>query len=354
MTRRVCVIPGDDSAPEAVLPALGVLKVMELDIDYTVLPAGEEGQAAHGHGWYDFCKQAIDATETTLFGSTSGKTPALGYLRYGKDTYANVRPVKYLPGALSPLKHPEGIDFVIVREGSEDLYSGVEGELETLAPLGFINRLTRRPMPASGGLFAIKVITEAASRRVVEFAFRLAKEREEQLGRPAKVTAACKYNMLLRTDGLFREVAHDVASKHPEIAFDDYIVDDFARRIVAEPHNLDVVVMPNLYGDILSDEASALIGGLGLSPSGCYGDDFAYFEPVHGTAPDILGTGKINPTATLLSAAMMLEHLGMAPEATRLRDAITAVYAKGDHLTPDQGGSATATEFCAAVMDALG
>ncbi len=353
MPRRVCVIPGDDSAPEAVHPALGVLRLMEMDIDFTVLPSGEGGQAAYAGQWFDVCKEAIDATETTLFGSTSGKTPALQYLRWGKDTYANVRPVRYMPGAASPLKRPEGIDFVIIRENSEDLYSGVEGDLEALGSLGFTSRLTREPMPTAGGRFAIKVITEAASRRVVEFAFELARKRQEKLGRRGKVTAACKYNMLPRTDGLFREVARQVAAENPEIPFEDFIVDDFARRIVAEPHRLDVVVMPNLYGDILSDEASALVGGLGVSPSACYGADFAYFEPVHGTAPDITGTGRINPTATLLSAAMMLEHLGLTEEAARLTAAVEAVYAEGRILTPDQGGAATATEFCTAVARAL-
>jgi isocitrate/isopropylmalate dehydrogenase len=326
---------------------------MELDIDFTLLPSGEEGQARYGERWEQVCREAIDAAETTLFGSTSGKTPALRYLRWGRNTFANVRPVSYLPGAASPLRNPEGIDFVIVRENSEDLYSGVEGELEALAPLSLISRLTGQPIPASGGRFAIKVITEEASRRIVEFAFALAERRSESLGRAAKVTASAKYNMLPRTDGLFREVAHQVAALHPEVNFEEFIVDDLARRIVAEPQKLDVVVMPNLYGDVLSDEASALIGGLGMSPSGCYGSDFAYFEPVHGTAPDIVGTGRINPTATLLSAAMMLDHLGMAEDGARLRTAVAATYAEGSRLTFDQGGRSTSSEFCAAVIEAL-
>ena len=352
MSKRVCVIPGDESAPEAVGPALRVLKAMELDIDYTELPSGEQGLEEHGDQWGDVCKAAIDGTDTTLFGSTSGKTPALGYLRWGKDAYAGVRPVRYMPGASSPLREPEGIDFVIVRENMEDLYSGVEGDLETLKPLGFINRLTGAPIPDSGGRFALKVITEEGSRRIVDFAFRLARRRAEQ-GHPGKVTAACKYNMLPQSDGLFRRVAREVADQYPDIEYEDYIIDDFARRIVADPHALDVVVLPNLYGDILSDEASALVGGLGVAPSAGYAEDFAYFEPVHGTAPDIMGTHTINPTATLLSAAMMLEHLDFGEAAEQLERAVEGVYAQGETLTPDQGGSATSDEFCDAVMRRL-
>ncbi|HXH21934.1 MAG TPA: isocitrate/isopropylmalate family dehydrogenase [Dehalococcoidia bacterium] len=353
MTKRVCVIPGDDAAPEAVLPALGVLKAMELDIEYVELPSGEEGQARHGERWAQVCREAIDSCDTTLFGSTSGKTPALGYLRWQKGTYANLRPVKYIAGAKSPLAHPEGIDFVIVRENMEDMYVGVEGELDVLKPLGLVNRLTRRPIPEEGGRFALKVITEENTRRIAEFACRLALRRKAE-GKPGRLTVACKYNMLPQSDGLFRRVASEVAKAYPEVEYEDYIVDDFARRIVASPHDLDVVLLPNLYGDILSDEASALVGGLGVAPSACYSDDFAYFEPVHGTAPDIVGKRIINPTATLLSAAMMLEHLGLREEASALERAVAAVYAEGRVLTPDQGGTATSDEFCAAVRQKLG
>jgi 3-isopropylmalate dehydrogenase len=352
LTKRVCVIPGDDAAPEAVLPALGVLKAMELDLEFVELPSGEEGLAKYGDGFLDVCREAIDATDTTLFGSTSGKTRALAYLRWQKGTYANVRPCRYLPGARSPLRDPEGIDFIIVRENMEDLYTGVEGDLSLLAPLAFASRLTGALLPAAGGRFAIKVITEEATRRVVDFSCRLARKRKAQ-GYRGKLTVACKYNMLPQTDGLFRRVARQVAMAYPDLEYEDFIVDDFARRIVAAPRDLDVVVLPNLYGDILSDEAAALAGGLGLAPSGCYGDSFAYFEPVHGTAPDIAGRRVINPTATLLSAAMMLDHLGLSDAARWLEGAVARVYAEGRALTPDQGGSATSDDFCDAVRRAL-
>jgi isocitrate/isopropylmalate dehydrogenase len=148
-------------------------------------------------------------------------------------------------------------------------------------------------------------------------------------------------------------VVERVGSEFPEVPLEVQIIDDFARRLVAEPHSLDVVVLPNLYGDILSDEAAALVGGLGLAPSGCYGDGYAYFEPAHGTAPDLVGKGSINPTATLLSGAMLLEHLGFVAEAARLEAAVDRVYAEGEALTPDQGGTAGTGAFCEAVLRAL-
>jgi 3-isopropylmalate dehydrogenase len=159
--------------------------------------------------------------------------------------------------------------------------------------------------------------------------------------------------MLRQTDGLFRTVVERVAAEFPDVRLEVQIVDDFARRLVAEPHSLDVVVLPNLYGDILSDAAAGLVGGLGVAPSGCYGDAYAYFEPAHGTAPDLAGRGTINPTATLLSGAMLLEYLGLAAEAGRLEAAVDRVYADGKALTPDQAGSASAERFCEAVERAL-
>ncbi len=156
--------------------------------------------------------------------------------------------------------------------------------------------------------------------------------------------------MLRETDELFRQVVEDVAGRYSDIQYEQFIVDDFARRIVQSPHELDVVVMPNLYGDILSDVAAGTIGGLGLAPSGCYGGDFAYFESVHGTAPDIMGKNVINPTATMLSAAMMLEYLGFGETAQRLENSIRKVYAEGRVLTPDQGGGSSTTDFTRAVL----
>jgi isocitrate/isopropylmalate dehydrogenase len=233
----------------------------------------------------------------------------------------------------------------------EDMYSGVEGDLEALQGLGLVNRQTKQPIPASGR-FAVKVITEANTRRIVEYGCRLALQRKAA-GYPGRLTVSSKYNVLPRTDGYFRAIAQEVAAGYPALEYENFIADDFARRIVADPHRLDVVVLPNLYGDLFSDEASALVGGLGVAPSGCYGDDFAYFESVHGSAPDIAGQHIINPTATMLSAALMLRHLGFEDGAAALEAAIEAVYREGEALTPDQGGTAHTEDFCDAVRARL-
>ncbi|MBW2323698.1 MAG: isocitrate/isopropylmalate dehydrogenase family protein [Deltaproteobacteria bacterium] len=296
----------------------------------------------------------MDESDATLFGATSGKSaPALFYLRWGKSTYANLRPSRWIPGYKSPLAKPEGIDFVIVRENLEDLYLMAEGDLEELRPLGLTSLTARRPVADMGpGRFALKVITERGAEQVVRFSFELARRRKAK-GRPGKVTTATKHNMLRQSDGLFLEVAQKVAASYPDITFESLIVDNFAHIMTSAPQKLDVAVMPNLYGDILSDGAAGLIGGLGLAPSGCYGDSYAYFESAHGTAPDIAGQNMINPTATLLSAVMMLDYLGFVEEAARIEKAIELVYAGGRVLTRDQGGTASTTEFCEAIAENL-
>jgi isocitrate/isopropylmalate dehydrogenase len=341
---KVVVIEGEDAAPEAVRPTVGLLDRLGLDIEWVRPPVEDR----------DATRRAIDESATTLFGATSGPSAwALFHLRWGKGTYANVRPTRWQPGFRSVLARPQGIDFVIVRENLEDLYVGVEGELEALRPAGLESPTLRRRVADLGpGRFAMKVITEAGTRRVVRFAFELARRRKAA-GHRGTVTCATKHNMLPRSDGLFRSIAIDVARDYPDIGFGSFLVDDFARRLVADPHGLDVVVMPNLYGDILSDAAAGLVGGLGLAPSGCYGDGYAYFESVHGTAPDIAGRNVINPTATILSAAMMLEYLGLGDAARLLEGAVARVYEAGASLTPDQGGTATTTAFCEAVAKHL-
>jgi isocitrate/isopropylmalate dehydrogenase len=348
--KKVVVLPGDDSAPDTVEAAMEVLHALEVPLDFIEFPRGEQWVRGETD---KAARAAIDASDSTLFGSTSGKTTAVGYLRWGKKTYANVRPCRYMKGFRSPLAHPDGIDFIIVRENLEDLYLGLEGPLERLAPLHLRSRILRAELDtAEPGKFAIKVITERNTRQIAHFAFKLARRRKAQ-GYPGKVTCSSKYNMLQESDGLFRQVVADVATDYPDIKHEEFIVDDFARRLVQSSHSLDVVVMPNLYGDILSDAAAGTIGGLGLAPSGCYGDGYAYFESVHGTAPDIMGLGIINPTATMLSAAMMLEYLGLSTASKRFENAISKVYADGNVLTPDQGGSAKTSEFTRAVIGNL-
>ena len=348
--KRVVVLPGDDSAPDTVYAAMEVMRALQVPLDFVEFPPGEQWLRGETD---KAARTAIDRSDSTLFGSTSGKTTVVAYLRWGKKTYANVRPCCYLKGFRSPLAHPEGIDFVIVRENLEDLYLGLEGPLQALAPLHLNSRILRGELnTAEPGRYAIKVITERNTRQIAHFAFKLARQRRAQ-GRTGKVTCTSKYNMLRESDGLFRQLVAEIAGQYPDIKYEEFIVDDFARRLVQNSHELDVVVMPNLYGDILSDEAAGTIGGLGLAPSGCYGDDYAYFESVHGTAPDIIGLGIINPTATMLSAAMMLEYLGLSDAANRFRDAIRQVYAEGKMLTPDQGGTAKTKAFTQAVITNL-
>jgi isocitrate/isopropylmalate dehydrogenase len=352
--KRVVVIEGEDAAPEAVRPSVALVEKLGVEIEWVRPPVGQAGIDACGSTFPPEAREAIDASDATLFGATSGKSAAaLAYLRWGRQTYANVRPAVYLPGARSPLAHPDGIDLVIVRENLEDLYVFVEGELQALAPLGLTSLTAGRPVAELGtGSFAVKVITEEGSDRVARFAFELARRRKAQ-GHPGKLTCGTKHNMLPRTDGLFRQRVERMARGYPDVTYESFIIDDFARRLVAEPHSLDVVVLPNLYGDVLSDAASGLIGGLGLAPSGCYGADYAYFEAAHGSAPDIAGRNAINPSATLLSAGLMLDYLGFEKAASRLVRALRAVYAEAACLTPDQGGSASTTEFCAAVETRL-
>ena len=353
-TRRVVVIEGEDAAPEAMRPTLALLERLSLDIEWLHPPVGEAARERHGSTFPEETRRAIDASDATLFGATSGASAlALLYLRWGKATYANVRPLRWMPGCRSPLADPAGIDFVIVRENLEDLYLGVEGDVEELAPLALESRTARCPVTSlAPARFALKVISEAGSERVIRFAFELARRRRAT-GRPGKVTCASKYNMLPRSDGLFREVAERLAGSYPDVAFETFIVDDLAHRLVIRPHDFDVIVLPNLYGDILSDLGAGVIGGLGLAPSGCFGDDYAYFESAHGSAPDIAGRNVINPTATILSAAMMLDHLGFAAAARRLETAVERVYADAKALTPDQGGTASTTAFCEGVESHL-
>ncbi|MCG8592014.1 MAG: isocitrate/isopropylmalate family dehydrogenase [Proteobacteria bacterium] len=354
MASQVAVIPGEDAAPEAVRESLRVIDALRLGIEWQFPEVGVEAERKFGTAFPEAAKAAIDACDATLFGATSGPSArALFYLRWGKQTFANVRPTRWSPGVQSPLAQPEGVDFAIVRENLEDLYLFLEGPLADLAPLGLTSPTTgRAPEDLGDGRYALKAVTEAGAERVIRFAFQLARKRRDA-GSPGHVTLGAKWNMLPRTDGLFRKVGDRIAQDFPDVGYDRYLIDDLAHRLVSHPHDLDVVVLPNLYGDILSDAAAGLCGGLGLAASGCFGEDYAYFESAHGTAPDLAGKGIINPTATLLSAGMMLEYLGHPDAARQLARAVDAVYASGKDRTPDQGGSATTGEFCDAVIRRL-
>ena len=345
--KKVVVFNGDDASPEVMIPTVEILERMGLPISFEYPLIGQDAIDSVGENFPDSTRVAIDSADATFFGSTSGQsTAALFYLRWGKQTYANVRPCEWMPGFRSPLAKPEGVDFVVIRENLEDLYLGLEGDIEDLHALNFYSKHARSNLTDLGpGRYAIKAITEKGSERIIRHAFELASKRAGK----KKVTLTSKYNMLSHSDGLFREIGQSIASDYPEIEFETFIIDDFLCRMISDPHALDVVVMPNLYGDIMSDGAAGLIGGLGLAPSGCYGDDYAYFESAHGTAPDIAGQNIINPTATILSACMMLEYLAFEEAAIKLKSSLSQIYAEGNLLTKDQGGSATTTQFCDAI-----
>lgn len=349
--KKVVVVDGDDASPEVMIPVVNMLESMGLPISFERPLIGQEAINKVGTGFPDEAKKAIDNSDATFFGSTSGaSTAALFYLRWGKQTYANVRPCHWIPGFKSPLANPTGIDFTIIRENLEDLYLGLEGDIEDLQGLNFYSKHARKPLSElSPGKFAIKAITQAGSERVIRFAFELARKQNGK----KKLTVTCKYNMLSTSDGLFLEIANSIAKEYPDIEYDHYIIDDFLCRMITNPQQFDVIVMPNLYGDIMSDGAAGLIGGLGLAPSGCYGEDYAYFESAHGTAPDIAGKNIINPTATLLSASMLLDHLSFKNEAENLIEAVRRVYEEGKTLTQDQGGNGSTTDFCSAVLEHL-
>ena len=326
--KKVVVIPGDDAAPEAMHPTIDLLQTLALIVDFEFPPFGDNAVESHGTGLPDETRAAIDTADATLFGAGSkNSTEIVRYLRWGKGTYANVRPARWVPGCNSPLANPENIDLVILRENLEDLALGIGGDLEELYPLGLSSGRAKS---------TLQDVAEAFGG-----------------GKRGKVTCGTKHNLIPHPDGLFLEVSNRIAPDYPDIEYENWIIDDFARRLIAEPQEFDVVVLPSLYGDIFSDAAGGLIGGLGLCPSGCYGEDYAYFEPIHGTAPDIIGQNVINPTATIRTATLMLRHLGYGETADRVDRAIEKVYRDGDRLTPDQGGTASTTQFCEAILERL-
>ena len=344
---RVCIIPGDGAAPEAMLASLRVLDALALPIEFDAVPPGSELLDLSIAEREALIRERVDNADTALFGSSDGTTPGAQYLRWGKLTFANVRPIRWRPGFHSPLQDPTEIDYVIIRENLEDMYVGVMGEAKDLIDAGLTDPRSRLPLDASEGRFAAKIITRPGTEQVARFACELA------LQRSGRLTVSAKTNMLPATDRWFCEIAREISEEYAGVEYEEFIVDDMAHRLVVRPQDIDVLLLPNLYGDILSDLGAGTIGGLGLAPSGCYGHEFAYFESAHGTAPDLVGKGTINPTATLLSAAMMLRHLHLKDAADRLERALEHVYLSNSDLTPDQGGEATTERFAEAVIGAL-
>ncbi len=345
----VCVVAGDDAAPEVVRPTVEVLHELAPAIRFEEAISGREAVARTGEAFPAETRAAIDAAACTLFGASGGPSrPVLWYLRWGKLTAVNIRPVRWSPGYRSPMLHPECIDYVIVRDNLEGMYPPREGDINELHSLASSGSWWQTPPTDVVGSYAVRVSTDEQAHRIAQATCELALRRQAE-GYPGRVTLGAKYSILPRTDGRFRSIVRETVQQHPSLTYQEFLIDDLARRMIAEPETLDVVVMGNEHGDILADAASGTIGGLGLAPSGCYGEHYAYFEPVHGSAPDLAGKGVINPTAMLLTGALMLDYLGYGEQARCLEQAIAAVYREGKTLTVDQGGQARTSEFIAAV-----
>lgn len=354
MTYEICVFEGDDAAPEAVKPTVELLSRLGVDCEFH-RPSIEDHAGELDAGTLPGeLREAIEAADTVLFGAASDRhLPVIGYLRrrYAGGTFANVRPVTYYPGVAATLSDPDDIDYTIVRENLQGLYVGLEGSVsdlrEALAGSGLDE--DDRLASADPGAFAVRAHGEAGARRLAEFAAAYAADRTGE----TTLTAATKSNVLPRSDGLFDDAIEAAAAEYDDVTFEHLHADDVAQQQVIDPKRFDVIAAPNIFGDILSDLGAGTVGGLGLAPSGCYGETGAYFEPVHGTAPDIAGEGVINPTATILSGALLFEYLGFETAAAEVREAVEATYATGETLTPDQGGSASTEAFVDAVASRL-
>lgn len=327
MTYRICLIEGDGVGREVIPAARRLLEAMPLPFQFTSAEAGWDTFQRTGTSLPDATLEAVRSAQATLFGAVSSPlNPVTGYrspivaLRRTFDLYANLRPVLSQPVNNSR----PNIDMLIVRENTEGLYSGRERATADEA-------ITER------------VITRKASERIVRLAFKLALQRRRL------VTIAHKANVLKATCGLFRQVAFEVASEFPQVKAEEALVDSLAMRLILEPERFDVIVTTNLFGDILSDEAAALVGGLGLAPSANLGVEQAIFEPVHGSAPDIAGKGIVNPLATFLAVAMMLDFIGESNQAVRLRQVVENVIRIGT-VTPDLGGVAYTQQVTDAVI----
>lgn len=357
MAYRVTLIPGDGIGPEITEATVRVLEATGVAFEWDVQEAGLNYMEKTGdqNPLPDSVIESIKRNGLALKAPIG--TPIGGgfrsvnvALRQGLDLYACVRPCKTYPGIHSRYSH---VNLVIVRENTEDLYAGIEFDRGTEA-MGALEELvgkySKKQMPKDSAV-SLKPISESGSRRIVEFAFEYAKKNNRK-----KVTAIHKANIMKFSDGLFLRVAREVASQYPEIEFEEMIVDAACMNLVIRPESFDVMVLGNLYGDIVSDLCAGLVGGLGVAPGANVGTHATVFEATHGTAPTIAGQGIANPLALLLSGRLMLKHIGETEAATRLQDAIVHVLREGKHLTADlapAGKGVSTNEFADAIIDAL-
>ena len=335
VSHAITLIPGDGIGPEVSDASVRAVSATGVSIDWQRADLNASIIAKSGQVLPPHVIESLQRTHVGLKGPVT--TPIAGgfqsvnvALRREFDLYANVRPVRSLPG-LKTRFADVNIDMVIFRENTEDLYSGLEHEV------------------VKDVVTSLKVITRAASIRIAEYAFDFARKSGRK-----KVSAIHKANIMKLADGLFLRCCREVAARHPEIEYKELIVDNASMQLVIRPETFDILLLPNLYGDIVSDLAAGLVGGLGVVPGANMGDQDAVFEAVHGSAPDIAGKGIANPTALMLSSVLMLIHLGEQAAADRLRAAIERTYAEKKHLTGDVGGSASTQEFTDAVIKNLG
>lgn len=333
MTQTITVFKGDGIGPEIVDAVLKILEAAKAELSYECFEVGEAEYKRNGKlipdeafASFEKTKVLLKAPITTPIGK--GFRSLNVTLRKKYDLYANIRPAKSNAAVKTPF---QDVDIVTFRENTEDLYVGVEEQID------------------ENMIHATKIITRGASERIIRDAFEYAKAHGRK-----KVTCVHKANILKMSDGLFLNIFHEIAKEYPDIVSDNKIVDAVCMRLVMNPSEFDVMVMPNLYGDIVSDLTSGLIGGLGLLPSSNLGTEYAMFEAVHGSAPDIAGKHMANPTALLWSACMMLEYLGQGDVAAKLRKAVDDVLLEGRVKTPDLKGTATTEEYCNAIIEKLG
>ncbi|HEU4340083.1 MAG TPA: isocitrate dehydrogenase (NAD(+)) [Candidatus Binatia bacterium] len=329
MKHKVTLIPGDGIGPEVTKPTLEVIKAAGVDIDWETQLAGAPALKKHGT---TIPKQLMDSFNRNKIALKGPVTTPVGEgfasvnveLRQGFDLFANLRPIKNLPGVKARY---QDVNLIVVRENTEGLYSGIEHEV------------------VPGVMESLKIITEKASTRIAKFAFEFARSHGRK-----RVAAIHKANIMKLTDGLFLDCARKMAAHYTDIAFSDLIVDNACMQLVLDPLKLDVLLLENLYGDIVSDLAAGLVGGLGVVPGANLGDEHALFETVHGSAPDIKGKHIANPTAMMLAAVMMLEHISEKAAARKIRSSLEAVLLRGDALTPDLGGTATTKKFADSII----
>lgn len=329
---KAVLIPGDGIGPEISQSVIDITNAMKLDIEWLIFQAGAEYAKKTNKVFEDGLVDAIQEYKWALKGPTA--TPiGTGFrsvnvaLRQKFSTYANVRPIRSFKGIDSRY---ENVDLVMIRENTEDLYKGIEYMVNENVAHG------------------VKLITRDASEKICRYAFEYARDNHRK-----KVTAIHKANIMKLTDGLFLNAFRDIAKDYPDIDTQEVIIDNMCMQLVLHPETFDVLVAPNLYGDIVSDLCAGLVGGLGFAPSGNIGDDYRIYEAVHGSAPDIAGKNIANPSALLLAFALMLEALDKKEEAIRLRRALEKVVEKGEIVTPDIGGQASITEFTQAIIEYL-